>query len=75
MYRTVALLLLSRGLQRDAVYLGWPIAPSYMSQNAGVGRRGVAGSQPMSNNNNNNNLYFPFYVTTVYEYSCTQELK
>ncbi len=24
-----------RGLQRDVVYLGWPIAPSYMSPNAG----------------------------------------
>ncbi len=29
----------SRGLQRDVVYLGWPIAPSYMSPNAG-GRGG-----------------------------------
>ncbi len=26
-----------RGLQRDVVYLGWPIAPSYMSPNAGRG--------------------------------------
>ncbi len=26
-----------RGLQRDVVYLGWPIAPSYMSPNAGGG--------------------------------------
>jgi hypothetical protein len=25
------------GLQRDVVYLGWPIAPSYMSLNAGGG--------------------------------------
>ena len=32
-------------LQRDAVYLGGPIVPSYMSLNAGGG--GVAGSQPM----------------------------
>ncbi len=33
------------GLQKDVVYLGWPIAPSYLSPNAGGG--GVAGSQPM----------------------------
>jgi hypothetical protein len=31
----------SRLSQRDVVYLGWPIAPSYMSPNAGGG--GVAG--------------------------------
>jgi hypothetical protein len=36
-----------RGLQRDVVYLGGPIATSYMSPNAGVGG-GVSGSQPMS---------------------------
>ncbi len=35
-----------RGLQRDVVYLGWPIASSYMSPNAGSGT-GVAGFQPM----------------------------
>ncbi len=34
-------------VQRDVVYLGLPIAPSYMSQNAGGGRE-VAGPQPMS---------------------------
>ncbi len=34
-----------RGLQRDVVYLGWPMAPSYMSPNAG---RGNWGSQPMN---------------------------
>ncbi len=28
---------LSRGLQKDVVYLGWPIAPSYMRPNAGGG--------------------------------------
>ncbi len=32
------------GLHRDVVYLGWPIAPSYRSPNAG----GVAGSRPMT---------------------------
>ncbi len=32
-----------RGSQRDVVYLGWPIAPSYLSPNAGV-----AGSQTLS---------------------------
>ncbi len=37
-----------RWLQRDVVYLGWPIAPSYMRPNAGGGRGGVAVSQPMS---------------------------
>ncbi len=31
-----------RRFQRDVVYLGWPIAPSYMG-----GEGGVAGSQPM----------------------------
>ncbi len=30
--------LADRGLQRDVVYLGWPIAPSYMSSNAEGGR-------------------------------------
>ncbi len=43
--RTVATLALSVGgyrsqpreSQRDVVYLGWPIAPSYMSPNAGGG--------------------------------------
>ncbi len=34
---------LARGLQRDVVYLGWPVAPSYMSPNAGGDR-----SRPMS---------------------------
>ncbi len=34
-------------LQRDDVYLGWPIAPLYMSPNAGGGGGG-AGSKPMS---------------------------
>ncbi len=29
-----------RGLQRNVVYLGWPIAPSYMSPNAGEWRGG-----------------------------------
>jgi hypothetical protein len=33
----------TRGLQRDVVYLGWPLAPSYMSPNAGEGLGGVAG--------------------------------
>ncbi len=37
--------LLSRGLQRDVVNLGRPIAPSYMSPNEGGGD---AGPQPMS---------------------------
>ncbi len=36
-----------RGSQRDVVYLGWPMAPAYMSPNAG-GEGGIAGSQPMS---------------------------
>jgi len=29
----------ARGSQRDVVYLGWPISPSYMSPNAGGGLR------------------------------------
>ncbi len=38
-----------RGLQRDVVYLGWPIAPSYMSPNAGEGGElRPAGPPPMS---------------------------
>jgi hypothetical protein len=36
--------LATRGSQRDVVYFGRPIAPSYMSPNAGWG---VARSQPM----------------------------
>jgi hypothetical protein len=40
------LIVLAKALQRDVVYLGWPIAPSYMSPNSG--ERGVAGYQPMS---------------------------
>ncbi len=39
--------LYTRGLQRDVIYLGWPIASSYMSPNAGGGGE-VAGSQPIS---------------------------
>jgi hypothetical protein len=35
-----------RGSQRDVVYLGWPIAPSYIGPNARGG--GGCGSQPMS---------------------------
>jgi hypothetical protein len=36
----------TRGLQRDVVYLGGPIAPSYMSPNAGEGGScGVAANQ------------------------------
>ncbi len=34
----------SKGLKRDIFYLGWPIAPSYMSPNAGGG--GSCGAQP-----------------------------
>ncbi len=29
-------LKVNKELQRDVVYLGWPIAPAYMSPNAGV---------------------------------------
>ncbi len=36
-----------QGSQRDVVHLGWPIAPSYISPNAGGGWR-IAGPQPMS---------------------------
>ncbi len=34
----------SRGSQRDVVYLGWPIAHSYMSPKAGAGRGGRLGA-------------------------------
>ncbi len=37
----------ARGLQRDVVYLGWPIEPSYIRVKM-RGREGVAGPQPMS---------------------------
>ncbi len=37
----------TKGLQRDVVFYGWPIAPSNMSPNAG-GRGGIAGFWPMS---------------------------
>ncbi len=38
-----------RGSQRDVVFLGWPIAPTYMSPMRGGGEGGgVAESQPMS---------------------------
>ncbi len=36
-----------RGSQRDVVYLGWPIAPLYMSPHV-EGVRGLRWSQPMS---------------------------
>ncbi len=36
-----------RGLQGDVIYLGWPIASSYMSPNPGGGWW-VSGAQPMS---------------------------
>jgi hypothetical protein len=42
-FYTVWIILLSRGLQRDVVYLGWPIAPSYVSTNAGGGRGELRG--------------------------------
>ncbi len=35
--------LIIRRLQGDVVYLGWPIAPSYMSPNAGGGGTGLRG--------------------------------
>ncbi len=39
----------TQGVTNDVVFLGWPIAHSYMSSNAGWGGgEGVAGSQPMS---------------------------
>ncbi len=34
-----------RGSQRDVVYSGWPIAPSYMSPKAGGGRYGVSANE------------------------------
>ncbi len=34
-----------RGSQRDVVYLCWPIAPSYMSPNAGGGGCGVSANE------------------------------
>jgi hypothetical protein len=43
----IMLNIFGKGSQRDVVYPGWPIAPSYTSPNA-RGGGGVAGSQPMS---------------------------
>ncbi len=37
----------NQGITKDVIYLVWPIAPSYLSSNAGEGG-GVAWSQPMS---------------------------
>jgi hypothetical protein len=39
------LLLGTRGFQRDVVYVGWPIASSYMSPNAGGGSCGVSANE------------------------------
>ncbi len=36
---------LGRGSQRDVVYVGWPIAPSYMSPNAGEGGCGASSNE------------------------------
>jgi hypothetical protein len=33
----------AKELQRDVVYLGWPVAPSYLSPNAGAGVGGLRG--------------------------------
>ncbi len=35
----------TQGLQRDVVYLGWPMAHSYMSPNAGGGSCGVSANK------------------------------
>ncbi len=43
-----AQILWKQGLQRDVVYLGWSIAPSYMSPNAGEGGDCGVSSQPVS---------------------------
>ncbi len=54
-----------RGLQRDVVYLGWPIAiaPSYMSPNSWGGGE-VAGSQPMRRavHRSPNKLWWPISI-------------
>jgi len=42
-YLDLFLRRLVRGLQRDVVYLGWPIAPSHVSPNAGDGGRVLRG--------------------------------
>jgi hypothetical protein len=48
MSQSCVMSILGTGSQRDVVYLGLPIAPSYMSPNAGgLGDR-VEGSQPKS---------------------------
>jgi hypothetical protein len=40
-----SLITIPKGSQRDVVYLGWPIAPSYMSPNAGGGGCVVSANQ------------------------------
>jgi hypothetical protein len=44
--------MLIRGSLRDVVYLGWPIAPSYMSPNVGGGG-GCVGLRSLSQNEYN----------------------
>jgi hypothetical protein len=68
---------LNQGSQRYVVYLGWPIAPSYMSSNAGGGD---CGSQPMSTAVHNalgakiNFRDLPTYLTIGNNYLCTNDL-
>ncbi len=62
--------VLPRGSQRNVVYLGWPIAPSYMSPNAGGrGGRRFAGSQPMSTACEHGAQINLEYLTTYLSYS------
>jgi hypothetical protein len=66
-----------RGLQRDVVYLGWPIAPSYMSPNAGGGRelRGFSQWVHLFTRSRNRlwrsntilNLYMPYKKKCLFE--------
>ncbi len=66
-----------RGLQRDVVYLGWPIAPSYMSPNAGGGKEWPGFSQRVQlytwspnklwRSNSIFNLYMPYKKKCLFQ--------
>ncbi len=63
----------TKGLQGDVVYLGWQIAPSYTSPNAGIGR-GSAGSQPMSTDSCSHHVIWSpnklWRSNSIFKYEC-----
>ncbi len=65
---------MKRGLQRDVVYLGWPIASLYMSPNAGGGG-GVAGSQSMSTAVNISPIWISNSIFNLWTHSMRRSFK